>query len=78
MDDYDGELWTLLKTQDQVSFVPVEAKEVDPAVVKGSCQPIRRHLEPAVVPVLASQLVVADLAAPILTASSLRLGLRGI
>ena len=25
-----------LKTQDQVSFVPVEAKEVDPAAVKGN------------------------------------------
>ena len=84
-----------LKTQNQVSYVPVEAIEVDPAAVMGNCTTSSANYEsspsqilsslqtvlsvslqgseagsppgvPTVVPVLASQVVVTDLAAPML------------
>ena len=84
-----------LKTQNQVSYVPVEAIEVDPAAVMGNRTTSSANYEsspgqilsslqtvlsvslqgseagspphvPTVVPVPASQVVVTDLAAPML------------
>ena len=95
-----------LKTQNQVSYVPVEAIEVDPAAVMGNCTTSSANYEsspgqilsslqtvlsvslqgseagsppgvPTVVPVLASQVVVTDLAATMMAGPNRQKSLAG-